>query len=416
MSDPSDAKSESAAAATAEPLKRSLLSRPVTAKLALENGVVLAGRQFGARGEVYGEVCFNTSLTGYQEILTDPSYTGQIVAMTYPLIGNTGVNREDVESAGLKLRGFVVRELCEEPSSFRSDQSLQSYLAEHNVIGLEGVDTRMLVRTLRDAGALTGVLSTEDLDDESLVRKAQSSPSLAGHDYVRENVPDGNRDWSEGLGELVKARYIPTAYGEVNTTDGDAARPDADGKHIVAIDYGMKWNIPRHLRQLGARVTVVPGTATPDEIRALKPDGLFLSNGPGDPEPLDYAVSTLRELLGEQPVFGICLGQQLLGLALGGETFKLKFGHRGANQPVLNKRTGRVEITTQNHGFAIAADSLPDTTEVTHVNLNDDTVEGIRDNSKQAFGVQYHPEASAGPHDSHYLFGEFFDAINGVTR
>ena len=382
-----------------------MLRRGVTAKLALENGRVFAGQAFGARGEVFGEVCFNTSLTGYQEILTDPSYTGQIVAMTYPLIGNTGINKEDVESGGLKLRGFVIRELCETPSSYRSDESLNDYLAANNVIGLEGIDTRALVRTLRDAGALTGVLSTDDLDDASLVRKAQSSPSLAGHDYVRENVPDGSRDWDERLGPLVEARYIPTAFGD------EDARSFEQPRHIVAVDYGMKWNIPRHLRQLGARVTVVPGTATADEIRALKPDGLFLSNGPGDPEPLDYAIGTLRELLGEQPVFGICLGQQLLGLALGGETYKLKFGHRGANQPVLNKLNGRVEITTQNHGFALAADSLPDSAEVTHVNLNDNTVEGIRDTSKQAFGVQYHPEASAGPHDSHYLFGEFFDAI-----
>ena len=395
------AASSASPAPSKAPSGGSLLTRPVTAKLALENGEVFAGTRFGAGGEVYGEVCFNTSLTGYQEILTDPSYTGQIVTMTYPLIGNTGVNTEDVESGGLKLRGFVVREACHEPSNWRSSESLPDYLSRHNVIGLEGIDTRRLVRVLREAGALTGVLSTEDLDDASLVRKAQSSPSLVGHDYVRENVPEGNRDWDEGLGELVRSAYTPS----VPTVEGDA-RP-----HVVAVDYGMKWNIPRHLRQMGARVTVVPGTATADEIRALNPDGLFLSNGPGDPEPLDYAIGTLRDLLGQQPVFGICLGQQLLGLALGGETYKLKFGHRGANQPVLNKRTGQVEITTQNHGFALAADSLPDSTEVTHINLNDDTVEGIRDASKQAFGVQYHPEAAAGPHDSHYLFGEFLQAM-----
>ena len=384
----------------------SLLSRPVSAKLALENGEVFSGYRFGAAGEVFGEVCFNTSLTGYQEILTDPSYTGQIVTMTYPLIGNTGVNPQDVESGGLKLRGFVVREVCRVPSNYRSAQSLPDYLAEHNVIGIEGIDTRRLVRTLREAGALTGVLSTDDLDDASLVAKAQSSPSLVGKDYVRENIPDGNVDWTDGLDPLVREQYIPLASAGGN---GDAAA--ADAPHVVAIDYGMKWNIPRHLREMGARVTVVPGTATADEIRSLRPDGLFLSNGPGDPEPLDYAVGTLRELLGEQPVFGICLGQQLLGLALGGKTFKLKFGHRGANQPVLNRLTGQVEITTQNHGFALDADSLPESTEVTHINLNDNTVEGIRDQSKRAFGVQYHPEASAGPHDSHYLFGEFLDQM-----
>ena len=381
---------------------RSPAGHPV-AKLALSDGTVYTGRAFGAKGEVFGEVCFNTSMTGYQEILTDPSYTGQIVCMTYPHIGNYGVNQEDVESGGLKLRGFVVRELCRVPSSHRSEQSLDDYLRAAGVVGIEGIDTRALVRRLRSEGAMTGILSTQDTDDASLVEKARNSPSLVGKDYVRENVPESAREWDEGLSTYVQDVYTPKPWaGEAK----DDSRP-----HIVAVDYGMKWNIPRHLRQTGSKVTVVPGTATSEEIMALRPDGLFLSNGPGDPEPLDYAVGALRDLLGEVPVFGICLGSQLLGLALGGKTFKLKFGHRGANQPVMNRETGRVEITTQNHGFAVDPDSLPSTAEVTHVNLNDGTVEGIRDASKKAFAVQYHPEASAGPHDSHYLFGQFMDAV-----
>ena len=378
--------------------------RPKTAKLALSDGTVFTGTAFGAEGEVSGEVCFNTSMTGYQEILTDPSYTGQIVCMTVPHVGNTGVNAVDAESGGLKLRGFLVRELTREPSSHRSEQDLDTYLRDAGVIGLEGLDTRALVRRLRSAGAMTGVLSTRDLDDASLVEKARNSPDLVGTDYVRENVPSGHRTWDETLTEYSRDDFTPKAF-----RDGRPA--DALQPHIVAIDYGMKWNIPRHLAETGARVTVVPGTLSADEIMALSPDGIFLSNGPGDPRPLDYAVGALKELLGEKPIFGICLGSQLLGMALGGEIFKLKFGHRGANQPVLDTRSGRVEITTQNHGFAVATESLPDTAEVTHVNLNDRTVEGIRDASKNAFAVQYHPEASAGPHDSHYLFGEFLTAV-----
>ncbi|MBX3436231.1 MAG: glutamine-hydrolyzing carbamoyl-phosphate synthase small subunit [Planctomycetaceae bacterium] len=373
-----------------------------TAKLALADGTVFAGAKFGAEGEVFGEVVFNTSMTGYQEILTDPSYNGQIVTMTYPLIGNYGVNREDVESGGLSLRGFVVRELCREPSNFRSTQSLDDYLREHGVIGLEGIDTRALVRRIRVHGAMTGVLSTRDLDDASLVAKAQSSPSLVGKDLVREVMPRESSEWGEPLHEYLHHPSTPQA-----NTQHAALSPQPSTPHVVAIDYGMKWNIPRHLRDMGCRVTVVPGSATAEEILAQQPDGVFLSNGPGDPEPLTYAVDTIQGLLGKTPIFGICLGQQLLGLALGGRTYKLKFGHRGANQPVLNRLTGQVEITTQNHGFAVDAASLPSGAEVTHINLNDQTVEGIRHKELRAFGVQYHPEASAGPHDSHYLFGEF---------
>ena len=365
-----------------------------SAKLALADGTVYSGTGFGADGEVFGEVCFNTSMTGYQEILTDPSYCGQIVTMTYPLIGNYGINPEDVESGKLAIRGFVVRELCRTPSNFRSTMSLDEYLRQANVVGIEGIDTRALVRRLRTRGAMTGILSTIDLDDASLVKKAQSSPTLVGRDLVREVMPAASFEWTEGLSPLT--HFAPT----------QSARSGRE-LHVVAIDYGMKWNILRHLRDLGCRVTVVPGTATADEVQKLKPDGVFLSNGPGDPEPLTYAVETIRELLGQVPMFGICLGHQLMGLACGAETYKLKFGHRGSNQPVLNKDNGRVEITSQNHGFAISTETLPTCLEVTHINLNDQTVEGLRHKEFPAFCVQYHPEASAGPHDSSYLFESF---------
>ena len=378
------------------------------AKLALADGTVFTGNGFGATGEIYGEVVFNTSMTGYQEILTDPSYFGQIVTMTYPLIGNYGANEVDVESGGGALRGFVVRELCRFPSNQRLDWSLESYLEQNGVIGIEGIDTRALVRRIRIHGAMTGVLSTTDHDDASLVSKAQSSPELAGQDLVREVMPKETAEWSESLDELVQASVTP-GYEGLHETASDPSQ----GPHVVAIDYGMKWNIPRHLRQLGCRVTVVPGTSTAEEVLSHDPDGVFLSNGPGDPRPLDYAIETIRGLLGQKPIFGICLGHQLLGLALGGEIYKLKFGHRGANQPVLNHDTGQVEITTQNHGFALDPESLDEDIEVTHVNLNDQTIEGIRSRRQGAFGVQYHPEASAGPHDSHYLFGDFRKMLLG---
>jgi carbamoyl-phosphate synthase small subunit len=367
---------------------------PQPAKLALADGTIYTGIGFGASGEVFGEVCFNTSLTGYQEILTDPSYCGQIVTMTYPMIGNYGINVEDVESSKLSIRGFVIRELCREPSNFRSTKTLDDYLREANVLGIEGIDTRALVRRLRTRGAMTGVLSTIDLDDASLVHKVQNSPDLIGRDLVREVMPAKAFEWSEGLSPLTFHSVHPNVV------------PAAD-LHVVAIDYGMKWNILRHLHNLGCRVTVVPGTATAAEVLAYKPDGVFLSNGPGDPRPLDYAIETIRGLLGKVPVFGICLGHQLLGMACGAEIYKLKFGHRGGNQPVLNRDSGRVEITSQNHGFAISSESLPSCLDVTHINLNDQTVEGLRHKELPAFCVQYHPEASAGPHDSSYLFQQF---------
>lgn len=368
------------------------------AKLALEDGTIYTGRAFGASGEVFGEVCFNTSLTGYQEILTDPSYCGQIVTMTYPQIGNYGINVEDVESRGLALSGFVIRELCRAPSNYRSTQSLDDYLRDAGVVGLEGIDTRALVRRLRTRGAMTGLLSSVDLNDDSLRAKVKACPGLVGRDLIREVLPEKQFEWHEGLSDLAKL-------------GGETTTPPSRSPHVVAIDYGMKWNIARHLEDSGCRVTIVPGTATSQEIMALKPDGVFLSNGPGDPRPLDYAISTIRELLGKTPVFGICLGHQLLGLAAGAEIYKLKFGHRGANQPVLNNQTGKVEITSQNHGFALCSETLPKNVEVTHVNLNDQTIEGIRLTDVPAFSVQYHPEASAGPHDSRYLFGDFLKLI-----
>jgi carbamoyl-phosphate synthase small subunit len=368
-----------------------------TAKLALEDGTVLTGKAFGAEGEVDGEVCFNTSMTGYQEILTDPSYRGQIVTMTYPEIGNYGINREDVESWKPHLAGFIVRERSRRVSNFRADDELDTYLRRHGIVALEGIDTRALVRRLRIQGAMKGVLSTIDSDDASLVNKAKASPGLVGRDLVREVIPQQPTDWTEPLSRWTRLTSSGVPRREV----------PADAPHVVAMDYGLKWNIARHLFDLGCRVTILPGTATADEILAQRPDGVFLSNGPGDPEPLVYAQEAIRSLLGVKPIFGICLGHQLLGLACGAKTFKLKFGHRGANQPVLRHETGRVEITCQNHGFAVEPNSLPDDLEVTHINLNDDTVEGLRHRKYPAFSVQYHPEASAGPHDSHYLFAEF---------
>jgi carbamoyl-phosphate synthase small subunit len=373
------------------------------AKLALEDGTVFAGTSIGADGEVDGEVCFNTSMTGYQEILTDPSYRGQIVTMTYPQIGNYGVNAEDVESQKPQLAGFVVREYSRTQSNFRSERSLSEYLQQWGIVAIESIDTRALVRRLRSCGAMKGVLSTVDLDDTSLVAKAKASPGLVGRDLVREVLPSQPRQWLEPLSRWT---HLESSEQEAGTRKSDSEQP-----HVVALDFGMKWNIPRHLVDMGCRVTILPGTATAEDVLSQRPDGVFLSNGPGDPEPLEYAINTIRGLLGKRPVFGICLGHQLLGLACRAKTFKLKFGHRGANHPVQDLRTGAVEITSQNHGFAVEEDTLPAFLEVTHRSLNDGTIEGLAHREFPAFSVQYHPEASAGPHDSHYLFRRFLESM-----
>jgi carbamoyl-phosphate synthase small subunit len=381
-----------------------------TAKLALEDGTVFTGRAFGARGEIDGEVVFNTSMTGYQEILTDPSYHGQIVAMTYPEIGNCGVNDDDLESRRPWVRGFVIRELSGRVSNFRAQESLEGFLARHGVIGLEGVDTRALVRLTRVRGAMKGILSTADLDDASLVDKAQKSPGLVGRDLAREVMPRESFTWEHGLDRQF---LFDQHAGSGRQTAREPRAPTSRRPHVVALDFGMKWNILRHLVDIGCRVTAVPGSMPAQAILDHQPDGIFLSNGPGDPNALVEATQALRILIRTAaesrgiPIFGICLGHQLLGQAFGGKTFKLKFGHRGANHPVRNEATGKIEITTQNHGFAVDPATLPADVVLSHVNLNDQTLEGLRHRRLPVFGVQYHPEASAGPHDSQYLFDEF---------
>lgn len=366
--------------------------------LALEDGLVFEGEGFGAEGEIYGEVVFNTSLTGYQEILTDPSYKGQIVTMATPHIGNYGVNRKDEESFHPWAEGFVVRELSPIVSNYRSDMSLEAYLKKHNRIGIQEIDTRKLVKHLRDHGATKGVLSTTDGDAKRLVKKAQDSPGIVGVDLVKEVTCAKPYEFSDCLLEGFD-------WGQLK----GGAQKIYD---VVAIDGGIKFNILRKLNQHGFKVKVVPATASPEEILKGKPDGVFLSNGPGDPAAVNYLIETVRKLVGKLPIFGICLGHQMLGLALGGTTSKLKFGHRGGNHPVMDLATKKIEITSQNHGFVVDIDSLPKgEVELTHINLNDKTLEGLRHKKHPIFSVQYHPENSPGPHDSDHLFERFREVI-----
>ncbi|MGE0156101.1 MAG: glutamine-hydrolyzing carbamoyl-phosphate synthase small subunit [Geobacter sp.] len=361
--------------------------------LALADGRIFEGRSFGAGGEVTGEVVFNTAMTGYQEVLTDPSYKGQMVTMTYTQIGNTGINPEDIESRGLFLSGLIVREYLDFPSNFRSTMSLDAYLKENNVVGIHGLDTRALTRHLRDHGAQNGIISTVDFDHSSLVAKARAVPSMAGLDLASGVSVDKPYHWTEGLWQL------GTGYPQVD--------PASLNYKVVAYDFGIKYNILRCLVDAGCDVTVVPATFPADEALALNPDGIFLSNGPGDPEPLTESIEIIKQFVGKKPIFGICLGHQLLGLALGGKTVKLPFGNHGSNLPVMDMATRKVEITSQNHGFAVDLNSLGDAACLGHENLNDQTVEGISHCTLPIFSVQHHPEASPGPHDSHYLFSRF---------
>lgn len=371
--------------------------------LALADGTVYRGTAFGHVGENGGEVVFNTGMTGYQEILTDPSYKGQIVTMTYPEIGNTGINPDDMESIRPWVEGFAVREVWRLPSNWRHVESLDGYLRRYHICGISGIDTRALTRRLREGGSQMGVVSSVDLDEERLVRKARELPPIIGRDLVREVTSDRETRWDTGDWDLAKG-YIPAS--EYRARFGRVPR-------VLAIDYGIKQNILRMMVSHGMDVTLVPSETTAREILARRPDGAFLSNGPGDPEALPYAVETVRGLLGKVPVFGICLGHQIMGLALGGKTFKLKFGHHGCNQPVMDLSTGRVEITSQNHNFSVDAESLGERAKITHMNLNDRTVEGLSVPSLRCFSVQYHPEASPGPHDSRYLFTRFYRYLTG---
>jgi carbamoyl-phosphate synthase small subunit len=363
--------------------------------LALEDGAVFEGWSFGFWGEKSGEVVFNTSMTGYQEILTDPSYKGQIVIMTYPLIGNYGINSEDIESLGPKVEGFIIKENSSIFSNWRGDKPLSDYLVRNRIMGVEGMDTRAITKHIRLAGAMKAVLATEDLDRDRLIEKAKTSPGLIGRDLVKEVTCDSPYPWTRGNDSQFSYSGPPTSTSSSRFK-------------VAALDYGIKYNILRSLCDWNCEVTVFPASSSADSILSYHPDGILLSNGPGDPEGVPYAIETVRQLIGKKPIFGICLGHQLLGLALGGKTFKLKFGHRGANQPVKDLKTRKVMITSQNHGFCVDPHSLdPSDVELTQINLNDQTLEGMSHKRFPIFSVQYHPEASPGPHDTQNLFGEF---------
>lgn len=370
------------------------------ALIGLEDGTVLAGESFTGGGEAVGEIVFNTSMCGYQEVLTDPSYTAQLVTMTYPLIGNYGVNEEDMESASIHPRAFLMREYQAIPSNYRSTGTLAELLRKYNILGITGIDTRMLTRIIRTRGAMKAIISTEDLDGESLVRRANEWPGLIGRDMVERVTTGRPYRWTNS-----------GAAGGQSFTDADKGM-----FKVVAFDFGIKYNQLRLLAGRGCAVLVVPATTSAAEVLALGPDGVFLSNGPGDPAGIVGVVENIRDLLGKIPIFGICLGHQMLGLAYGGSTYKLKFGHRGGNQPVKDLTTGKVEITSQNHGFCVDPASLPDDVEVTHINLNDGSLEGMRHRKYPVFSVQYHPEYAPGPHDAEYLFDRFIDLMKSEKK
>ncbi|MFO7688586.1 MAG: glutamine-hydrolyzing carbamoyl-phosphate synthase small subunit [Desulfobacterales bacterium] len=374
------------------------------ALLALEDGRAFECRSFTGPGEAAGEVVFNTSMTGYQEVLTDPSYRGQMVAMTYPLVGNYGINPEDIESNRIQVAGFLIKEYQSRPSNFRAMSTLADYLASQGVLGVAQFDTRALTRHIRNVGAMRAIISTHDLNPASLVERANRIPAMTGQDLTATVTTDLPYYWSNGRSEFLK---------KGTPLDRFVWRQRARKRSVLVFDFGVKYNILRCLEKTGFEIVVVPSATDAATVNAISPDGIFLSNGPGDPEPVTDAIATVRQLLGSRPMFGICLGHQLLGLALGAKTFKLKFGHRGSNQPVKNLLTGGIEITSQNHGFAVDLDSISgQDVEITHINLNDNTLEGFRHLTYPVFAVQYHPEASPGPHDARYLFDRFKDLID----